>query len=608
MPKFTKLQLAIPALIVVLAAAAGGAQIWGQRAARARVDETLASLPAGAAGHYATLSFNVFTRTLRLGNLVITANGHPALSVRSVVLHHLEGGGTPADPFRAVALRLDDVQVWREGHSMTLADVQATNVAVLAPGVPPPPGTPSWLVAPGTATVISADTASADGIADDTGATLGALSIIGYAEGRLAQLSAARFSDRQGNRIASAAANTIDLDGLDRVFDTGRYTPGAATWTAPRPLIGHAAIMGFESHDASGSGGIASLIIDGVAARPFLAAPTAAYVHTGAFARDAAEALSVASVSLAGLHFTDSQTRESGTIGTLTASGYADGALAHVALAALAYTGHAPERVSLGQFALTGLVATKLLHAPPGNSTESVIALAGNGGLQLAGLDLSALSVTAPNGAVISLGALSETMSGEAPAEGSLTLQGLSIPANITPDLAQTLGLIEVDPLVLDLADAVSFDPARGDTTIKRLVLTARGLGSVSLSGQLIGVPREPVPAEDAMAAFGRMAIGPFTLTFTNDTLVQRAIAAQARLSGKTPAEIEDQVRLAASFMAAALVPAQADAGAQVAAFMAEPKMLTITAAPAAPVPLSSFAGASLNSAQKALNLRLSAQ
>jgi hypothetical protein len=81
----------------------------------------------------------------------------------------------------------------------------------------------------------------------------------------------------------------------------------------------------------------------------------------------------------------------------------------------------------------------------------------------------------------------------------------------------------------------------------------------------------------------------------------------QARQTSKTPQEITDEAKLAGSFAAAALVPGQPDAGQQVAAFIADPRVLTITATPAAPIPLGAFLGQARDTAQSALNLRLSA-
>ncbi len=619
MPRVTKIQLAVPALIVLLAVGAGGAQLWGQHAARVRLDETLASLPAGSSGHYGTMSYNIFTRTARIANLQVSRGGQRTFSVRDIVLHHLGGQGLATDPYRVGALQLTDVEVWRDGHSLTAALIQAQNLAVLPPGVPPPPGTPSWLVAPDAATVLAAGSATADGIADDQGATLGAISISGYDDGHLQQLSAARFADRQGNRIAAASGSGIDLDGLDRVFDTGRYTPGAARWTVPRALIGHAEIDGVSSPSAAGSGSAGSggfdrLILDGFAARPFQAAPTAATVNTTDFATDAAAAVAIGSLSLAGLHFTDNESlqftdnasRTSGKLGNLSFTGYADGALAQFSLAGLSITGPAPTQVTIGQFGLTGLNVTKLLHARLDQSHSSLMTMAAKGGFRLAGLTLGQVSVTTSPGAAVTLTSLAETVSGSAPVQSTLTMRGLGIPAAADAHLGQALGLLGVDRLVLDLDEALSINETTGDTTVKRVVLTARGLGTLSLSGQFTNLPLT-MPADGATAALSQIGIGPFTVTFTNDTLVQRMIAAQAKQTGKTPAEVMDQARLAASFLAAAVVPGQPDAGEQVAAFILAPKTLTLSAAPAAPVLVGALTGATLGDAQKALNLHLSA-
>ncbi len=110
-----------------------------------------------------------------------------------------------------------------------------------------------------------------------------------------------------------------------------------------------------------------------------------------------------------------------------------------------------------------------------------------------------------------------------------------------------------------------------------------------------------------ALAALSVVGIGPFTIRFTNDSLVERIIAMQARQADKTPADVTDEAKLAGSFAAAALVPGQPDAGQQVAAFIADPHVLTITATPASPIPVGAFLGAGRETAQSALNLRLSA-
>jgi hypothetical protein len=273
-PRFTKTKLAVPALIVLIAAAAAGYQLWSQHEARDELDATLANLPAGSHGHYDTMSFNAFTQTMRINGLVIMRDGHPSLSVPGITLHHLSGSGTLADPYQASTVRLVGPELWRGGRSVTAAVIQVENLEILAPGVTPPAGTPSWLIASGSGTLLAAGSITAANIADSEGATLAALSLADYADGQISQASASGFADRHGNRITTAAAHAVDFDGLDAVFDISRYGPGEPVWPAPRLLIGHAEIMGFQSQGDDGSAMIANMTLDGFAARPFAAAPT----------------------------------------------------------------------------------------------------------------------------------------------------------------------------------------------------------------------------------------------------------------------------------------------------------------------------------------------
>src|SRR6202034_796511 len=157
------------------------------------------------------------------------------------------------------------------------------------------------------------------------------------------------------------------------------------------------------------------------------------------------------------------------------------------------------------------------------------------------------------------------------PKHFTLTLRGLTIPARSNPELAQGLGALGIDPLVLDLDETGTYDNDAGTTAWDPMVLPARGLGSLSLSAQCTNVPQDLPQKTPALAAFSGMGIGPFTIRFTNDSLVERIVAMQARQANKTTQQITDEARLAGSFAAAGLVPGQPDAGQQVASFIADP-------------------------------------
>ncbi|WP_419757929.1 hypothetical protein [Acidisoma sp.] len=607
MPRSTKTKLAIPVLIVVVAAIAGGYQVFAQHQARASLNAALANLPPGSVSRYDTMSFNAFTQTLRVAGLSITRNGHPSFAIQNATLHHIAGSGTLADPLRASSVHLVGTTIWRGSRSLTVGLADGQNIAVLAPGVPPPQGTPNWLVTPRNGTLLSAGSITVSNIADDEGATLAAFSIADYGGGQVRQASARGFADMRGNRIATAAAHAVDLDGLDAVFDTGRYTKDQPERTAPRPLIGRAEIMGFRSQGDDGSATIDSLTLDGFAARPFAAAPTSAYVKSQAFARDAAAAISVGAAALTGLRYHDDRTKLSGALSALSLSGYADGALAQASLDGLALTGDGPSQITVGHFQLTGFNATKLLHDTAAVSRKELVAAARQGEVHLGSFALDKVAVTPPTGQTITLESADQSTTGSAPTHFKARLRGLAIPAQSNPELAQGLGALGVNQLVLDLDEAGSYDTARGTADLAPMVLTAQGLGSLSLSAKFTDVPQDLSQTGSALAALGGIGLGPFKIRFTNDTLVQRIIAMQARAASKTPDDITDEAKLAGSFAAAALVPGQPDAGQQIAAFIANPRALTITATPAAPVPFAALLGPERDNARNALNLQLSA-
>lgn len=605
--KFSKTQIAIPAAIVLAAAAAGGAQLWGQHVAETRVNETLASLPGGATGHYDELNYNVFTRTLRLSGLSITQGGAPLLSLRRLVLHHISGEGTDANPLQADSVHVTGLDAWHGGHRVAVGYAVVQKVALLAPGLPAPATTPLWLQAPGEGTLLSAASIEASDIASDDGTTLAALSAKGYDQGKLAQASARNFADRRGNRIASIAGTSIDLDGLDRIFDTGRYTPEAPAWTGQRPLIAHLTLSGFVTKGNHGDSTFDHLSMDGLAGRPFALSPTGAHTQTEAFRRDAAEALALGDVSLGNLTFSDSETGTTGHLGQLSLSGYQAGKLTLFALADFSLSRGKTQALGIGTLQLTQFDASGLLARDDGLSTQDWITAAQSGDVKLGALELGQAAVRLPEGQMVSVDRVKESVSGTNPIDARFSMQGLNLPASLSPQLQSLLEPIGMDVLVLDFEEAGRFDQKTGDTTLEHGTLTAEGLGSLSLSGQFTNLPRSLPDGTDPMAALGQVGIGHARATFTNQSLVQKIIAMMAKQSGRSTAEITSGARVAASFMAAAVVPGQANAGEQMSAFIANPKSLTLTASPEAPVPVSQLLGPDLRAAQDALKLQLSA-
>ncbi|GAB0116335.1 hypothetical protein [Acidisoma sp. 7E03] len=608
--RLSKVQIAVPSAIVLLAALAGGAQLWGQHEAHVRIDQTLASLPPGTQGHYDDLSYNVFTRTLRLSGLSVTQSGHPFLSIHRIVLHHLSGQGTDQNPLQADSVHVTGLDAWRQGRRVSVGFAVVTKLAMLAPGQPAPPTTPLWMQIPGQATLLSAGSIEAQDISDDAGDSIAAISATGYDQGKLAAASGRDFANRAGDRVASVAVQQVDLDGLDRVFDTGRYTADAPSWTGLRPLIGHAEISGFTSKSNSGNGAVMHAAVDNFAARPFALSPTGKNTQTDAFRRDAAQAVSLGSASITGFTFSDPRTKSQGGLGQFSVTGYQAGKLANVTLSDWSMTDPDMAEVHVGEFQVSNFDASGFLTGDTPLDTADWIIAAQKGAVTLGGMSVTKVSVKLPDGNTVSLGALKETISAGNPLDAKISLQSLSVPAAISAYLQEVLDPLGIKTLVLNLEESGSFNRTTGDSTLDHFLLRAEGLASLSITGQFGSVPLSLPTQNDPAAVFaliGKMTIGHAAITFTNDSLVQKILAMMAKQSNQSLADVTSGARVAMSFFASAVVPDQPDAGQVVGAFMADPKSLTLTATPDKPVAVGGLLGSDLNATQAALNLKLSA-
>lgn len=606
--KLSKTKIAIPAAIVVLALAAGGAQLWGQNQARTQVNALLAHLPGGATGRYEGFHFNIFTRTMRLSDVTISRNGAPILKAADAVFHHVHGAGTAENPFAAGKLRLDGLEVWRIGHHISASYVVGDKIALLGPGVPPPATTPRWLIRPDAGTLLSAASLQASAITLDNGATIGGISATGYDQGRLQQASLRDYANPNGDKLASLAANDIDLNGLDRVFDTGRYRPGAPGWSAPRKLVGHIDLSGLVSHDENDSAKIGHVAIDDFAGRPFALSPTGANTATAAFIQDAAQALSLGSASITGFTFQDHGMKANGSLGQMMVMGYGAGKLSLFSFHNLSVSREGAPVASIGHFHLSDVDAASLLAMKEPITLDRITAAVQDGGFSIGKLQIGTVAAHVNARSTVTLASFEETLSGSNPIKSTVSIKGLTVPSTTSPSVAQVLGPLGLSQIVFDIEESGSFDHKTDETTIAPFVLTAKDLGSLSLSGKFVHVPTGLADMANAESAVAKMGIGPFSLSFTNESLVQRIISMMAKQSGKSVAEVTSGAGIAAAFFAATVVPGQPDAGQQVAAFIAHPTRLVLTGNPPDPVPVAAFLGANLRAAQDALKMHLAAQ
>jgi hypothetical protein len=601
-----KLGLAAATLVILVAAAAGAAQLWAQRTAKQRVDATIANLPQGETGHYDQLHYNLFNQRLHLVGLVITREGQTVFSAGRVTLLEASGAGTTDDPFRVGSANIADITTTQNGHHLTIDTLTAEDVSALGAGVSPPLGLATWPSLPEGGTLLAARRITASGIHDDTGSSIVKLAVADYRAGHLRAGSLTAFADARGDRVASIAVDQLDLDGLDRVFDAQRYAAGAPSWPERRPLIGHLAIKGVSIADMEkGSASIADIGLDGLSGRPFAAAPGSAEAKTMKAAMDDAQAIALKGLTLHGISLTAPKQEMAFNLQRFALSGYGDAVLDRIGFEGLSVKGTLNRTVTIDRFALRGINAAALLKESPDISNFDLMMRAGSGAVRVAGLELAGLATTTAPGVTSSLTSLEETVDNGTPLRVQMTMRGLSLPAGIAPGPDNPLVALGIDPLVLDADEVWVTDLAKREATIEQGRVAARGLATLEVTGHFTNLPIGTTSVEEAFAQIEQIATTKMMIRFTNETLIQRVLTMVAKQQSKTVPEVKDEANLAASVLAGTFLSEQKDAAEQIAAFIDQPKTLTITADPAGPVVLSKLDGPDSLIAQRALHLHI---
>jgi hypothetical protein len=609
--------VAISAVAIMIAAGVGGAQLWAEHEANKAVDTMIANLPVGQTGHYDTLSYNLFTQTLRLDGLEIKQNDKPLFTVRSTVLHHVSGTGQSNAPAHVDTVSLTDLDVWQGGKHVKVVEVDAKDLIFLAPGVPVPTALPAWMVSPLGSNPIAIGSIKVSKVSSDSGETITTISAQGYQTGKLHMICMNGYADSNGASVDSMTATDIDFDGFDRVFNAARYTPDAPAWDASHVLLGHFEASKFVAKENQTTVYVGHLALDHLAGRPFASASTLNAMQTPGFARDAGEAFTVDRFVLSDTSTVDGSTQTAVSIGQFKLAGYRDGAVDDVVLDRFSVSNHGNLAGSFDHFEITGVSATAILHAPLDLSGDQLATIARNGGVRVASVQLTNVMLPAPNGSGnITLKSMQETMVYGNIIQTSFAMNGLSIPAGIDPDFADMMKQVNVDPIVLSLAANGSYDVEKRNMRIASAMISAAQLGSLKFSGNFSNIPQNLADGSAAndgtdtgtgagavMQGFDQASVGGFAVTFNNEGLVQQVTKLLAANLDVTPDQMAANVQSAA----ATNLPEQGDAGLQLEKFLADPKTLTLTASPDAPVPLANFSGDGQTAAVSALNLHLSA-
>ncbi|MBS1181588.1 MAG: hypothetical protein H6Q99_1468 [Proteobacteria bacterium] len=176
-----------------------------------------------------------------------------------------------------------------------------------------------------------------------------------------------------------------------------------------------------------------------------------------------------------------------------------------------------------------------------------------------------------------------------------VSVEGINVdPAAVDEggQFAAQLKAMGYDKLTLGFFGSGSLDEATGDLVIDDITIDGTDLGTVTLSGTFGGLTtdvikdlKQPNPPQDV---FGKVTLKEASVYYGDASLAGRVIAEQAKQMGQEPAAFVGQITGALPLLLSAIgnQPFQDKLAQGVTTFLKDPKNLTITAKPAAPIAL----------------------
>ena len=596
--------------LLLVAALAGSMLVVGPRlsglAVRAAVETALASLPPEAQVRHGAISYDPIANRLVISSLSMVlseqaeaekAEGEAAgegeaapegearttfgLSVEDLAISGLDtaavfavldprgyGAGTRELVATALADRvtIGHLVVAGPGETLSLADLDVTDLAARQFREPPPPDLAGWRDL-GPARVEDILRALAW-----SGLRVGGLSVAGPDGGERA-------------RIAHA--------------DLGAWSEGR---------LDRGEIMGLVARGEGGSVDLAGLSVERIDAAGLVL--VAAESGPRARAR-LLEALAADRAILTGLSFVDAGDGSSGKLARLELAGVREARAASILVESLGFvTADGVVRVGMARFG--GLDATRLaevLSVGAGELSSSTV--------RLDEYEVVDLAVTLPASGVVSVGRVAMNglaYAGEVTTAGRLAITGIKVPVTSIVDESERRPFVEMgyDDLVFDVALDYSFDPESRAMDLRKFELGLQNGGTLTLSASLrgldpalfVGNPMATLTSAD------EARLETATLSYVDRSFARRAIAFAAKGWGVTPEiAVADTRRLLEGLARNKKSPVSRDLVAEFGRFLSDPGRIDFRAAPSRPLSLAEIqtAMADTDGLFRLLNLTASA-
>jgi hypothetical protein len=402
-------------------------------------------------------------------------------------------------------------------------------------------------------------------------------------------------------KAKTAATRDIDLNAFFALYDVSRYANGAGdeTW---RTAVGKTQYDGVDISLAGLPITIGTIALDGFRVRQPTTPPDFDATPTADEQDDPVAAIlaqmkqmhpfGVGSLTVTNFDFT-SFGLDAMRFGKLTLADLSTDAIGSFALenAEGALTGQGS--VKLGKAAFGGLTIPK-----SADISAAIDAIKSGGDVDFSALvppltyvEAGGVDVALNEFPAVRLGHFRADLSGyvdHVPTNVAATLAGVDVPASLIPDArAQTLlAKYGYDRVVIDGGGKVAW-AANGDVTVRDASLGMKGVGMISGDADLAAPP----PADAAhMAAVASapetVALKRGTVSFKDDSLVEKAITAQAETLKIDPAKFREQFAKGLPFMLMLLgnKDLQAQLASVLQTFIRTPGTITATLSPAQPV------------------------
>lgn len=177
------------------------------------------------------------------------------------------------------------------------------------------------------------------------------------------------------------------------------------------------------------------------------------------------------------------------------------------------------------------------------------------------------------------------------PHSGAFTASGIVIDVNqvADQDFKKELLALGYNTLNLSVSAKGAWHPDKSSATIDQFEIDADGIGSLTLTSEIGGLSKDavaalsdPAQSDKSDAVIQGLTLENMTITFKNQTLVQRLLEVQAKDAGVSPDAYASQL---AAAMPMLLMPLknpefQNTTAAAISTFLKDPKTLTVTASP----------------------------